>query len=233
MSIAKFFTFINCNDIMFIMKSLRGGYYLFKDRLKELREGLGLTQAELAEKLSIGRASVSNYELGTRTPDIETLRVISNFFNVTSDYLVGNSTYKTVDEAYRFKAMEIGDKIEKYNNQSLKSIFEYVVLPIAADIRGQEISNELKLYESLYKKIALIYAISVICSVKDKEKHELLKEYFIAYSGVKSDINIIIDEIAINYINKYFDKEGKAKIDVDLLKLCSQILRGTKEDIEL
>lgn len=206
---------------------------MFKDRLKELREGLDLTQAELAEKLSIGRASVSNYELGTRTPDIETLKVISNFFNVTTDYLVGNSTYKTVDEAYRFKAMELGDKIDKYNNQLLKNIFEYVVLPIEVDIKEQEISNELKLYESLYKKITLIYAISVVCSVKDKEKHELLKEYFKAYSGIKSDINIIIDEIAINYINRFFDKEEKTKIDADSLKLCRHILRDNKADIEL
>lgn len=63
----------------------------FKDRLKELRAESGLTQKELAAKLSITRSAYSLYELGTREPSIVVLIDMAKFFEVTLDYLVGIS----------------------------------------------------------------------------------------------------------------------------------------------
>lgn len=62
--------------------------------LKELRENKGLTQSELAEMLSVSPSSIGMYEQGRREPDSETLRKISSFFDVTIDYLLGNSKQK-------------------------------------------------------------------------------------------------------------------------------------------
>ena len=62
--------------------------------LKELRESKGLTQSELAKLLSVSPSSIGMYEQGRREPDSETLRRISSFFNVTIDYLLGNSKQK-------------------------------------------------------------------------------------------------------------------------------------------
>lgn len=62
---------------------------IFANRLKELREKIGLNQKECAEKLNISRGSISFYENGERLPDIETIYNMSNFFNVSADYLVG------------------------------------------------------------------------------------------------------------------------------------------------
>ncbi|EJP6473818.1 helix-turn-helix transcriptional regulator [Clostridium botulinum] len=76
---------------------------MFKERLKELREYKGLTQSQLSEKLKIGRASVSNYELGARTPDIDVLVKISEYFNVTTDYLTGRSDFKNIEEELQHK----------------------------------------------------------------------------------------------------------------------------------
>lgn len=62
--------------------------------LKELRENKGLTQSELAKILSVSPSSIGMYEQGRREPDSETLRKLSSFFNVTIDYLLGNSNQK-------------------------------------------------------------------------------------------------------------------------------------------
>ncbi len=59
-------------------------------RLKELRIGRGLTQTELGDIISVTKASICCYEKGTRTPTIENLIDLVNFFGVSSDYLMGN-----------------------------------------------------------------------------------------------------------------------------------------------
>ena len=40
----------------------------FKERLREKRQEAGLTQAELAKKVSVTARTIQNYELGTRKP---------------------------------------------------------------------------------------------------------------------------------------------------------------------
>ena len=59
-----------------------------KDKLIKLRKDNNLTQDELAEKLYVSRQTVSNWENGKFYPDIETLILISNTFNVSLDDLL-------------------------------------------------------------------------------------------------------------------------------------------------
>lgn len=70
---------------------------IFANRLKELREKIGLNQKECAEKLNISRGSISFYENGERLPDIETIYNMATFFDVSADYLVGLTDVKTAD----------------------------------------------------------------------------------------------------------------------------------------
>ena len=63
----------------------------FRDRLKILREKRGMSQQHLADELGISRSAVGNYELGSREPDLETLELIADYFNVDMDYLIGKS----------------------------------------------------------------------------------------------------------------------------------------------
>ena len=67
----------------------------FKNVLKKLRQVKCLTQDELAERLGINRSRLSNYELGQREPDFETLELIADFFNIDIDYLLGRSNKTT------------------------------------------------------------------------------------------------------------------------------------------
>lgn len=50
------------------------------ETLKELRHHCGFTQKQLSEQLHISRQAYSNYENGTRLPDLETACVIADYF---------------------------------------------------------------------------------------------------------------------------------------------------------
>lgn len=61
---------------------------IFSEKLQLLRKNKGLTQEELAEKLSVSRQAVAKWEAGQVYPDIFNLIQISNLMNVSVDYLV-------------------------------------------------------------------------------------------------------------------------------------------------
>ena len=60
----------------------------FNERLIELRKREGLSQEDLGYKLNVTRQTVSKWELGITTPEMEKLVEISKLFNVTVDELI-------------------------------------------------------------------------------------------------------------------------------------------------
>ncbi|MGP4073821.1 helix-turn-helix domain-containing protein [Piscibacillus sp. B03] len=60
-------------------------------RLKRLRKEKKLTQAELGEIINVSKVSISGYESGDRTPDTDNLRRMADYFEVTTDYLLGRT----------------------------------------------------------------------------------------------------------------------------------------------
>ncbi|MFY0742124.1 helix-turn-helix transcriptional regulator [Solibacillus silvestris] len=63
----------------------------FGTRLTTLRKQKKLLQADLAKKIGIARATYGAYEQGTRQPDFDTLEKIADFFEVSTDYLLGRT----------------------------------------------------------------------------------------------------------------------------------------------
>ena len=63
------------------------------ENIKNLRISKGLTQSELALLLSVTPQSVSRWEKGQAYPDIETLPLIANIFDVSYDELMGAPHY--------------------------------------------------------------------------------------------------------------------------------------------
>ncbi len=57
--------------------------------LKLIREELGISQKELAEKLNVSPTNIYNYEKGRTQPSIEWIIKIADALNVTTDYLLG------------------------------------------------------------------------------------------------------------------------------------------------
>lgn len=62
---------------------------MFGRRLANLRKLKGLTQEELADRLSLTRSTYAQYEIGRREPDFKTILKLADFFNISVDYILG------------------------------------------------------------------------------------------------------------------------------------------------
>lgn len=72
-------------------------YCDFGERLKQLRKSQGLTQTELGMRVGLSKAVVSKYENGIGFPSFDVLIRISNYFGITTDYLLGVAKRRTLD----------------------------------------------------------------------------------------------------------------------------------------
>ena len=63
----------------------------FSERLRELRREKKVTQAKMADFLGIKLRSYQNYEGSSRRPDYEGLVALADYFDVTTDYLLGRT----------------------------------------------------------------------------------------------------------------------------------------------
>lgn len=66
------------------------------ERLKQLRKEHKLTQTDLGNKINVTKVSISGYENGNRSPDTETLTRLADYFDVSTDYLLGRSDVRTM-----------------------------------------------------------------------------------------------------------------------------------------
>lgn len=79
---------------------------LLNEKLKKLRKMNNLTQEGLAEKLNVSRQAITKWESGEGIPDIENLRQISEFFNVTIDELIKEEKNIEVKEENLYSYIE-------------------------------------------------------------------------------------------------------------------------------
>lgn len=61
----------------------------FGQRLKQLMDDRNITQRQLSKELNIAASTLNGYVNDHREPDFLTLSLISHYFNVSTDYLLG------------------------------------------------------------------------------------------------------------------------------------------------
>ena len=61
--------------------------------LKIIRKQKKLNQLKVALDLNISREALSHYENGKRSPDIQMLRKLSHYFNVSIDFLINGKEF--------------------------------------------------------------------------------------------------------------------------------------------
>ncbi len=68
-------------------------------KLTRLRKKKGLTQMEVAEKLYVSRQAISRWEVGAAVPSTDNLRVLSDLYETTVDYLLDDEAEEYVAPA--------------------------------------------------------------------------------------------------------------------------------------
>ena len=72
--------------------------FMFSERLKTLRKEAKLTQIEMAKQFGTSQPSYQAWESGKRNPNGESLKKIADFFNVSTDYLLGKTDIKNASD---------------------------------------------------------------------------------------------------------------------------------------
>ena len=103
----------------------------FSERLKSLRLEAGLTQKEIAEQLGISQQGYAYWERGTKKPTQDRLTLLSNYFDVSVDYLLGKSDFKHGDDQFegvqilfRNKTKNMTDKQKEEFRKELEKFME-------------------------------------------------------------------------------------------------------------
>ena len=64
---------------------------MLKNRIKELRDAAEISQAKLGAVLNLTQQAIAKWEKGIAEPDSENIGRLADYFNVTTDYLLGKS----------------------------------------------------------------------------------------------------------------------------------------------
>ena len=98
-------------------------------KLKTLRKGRKLTQQELSERLGLSRATISNYEVGRRSPHLSDLRRFAEFYGVGLDYFGVTTENESFELLSRAKNIFLNSDIPKEERERLyREILQMMIL---------------------------------------------------------------------------------------------------------
>ena len=100
---------------------------ILSERLAEARLQKGYTQQQIAEFLGCNRATVTNYENGKRTPDIDTIVKLTKLYEVSADYLLGLAKQPTTEPPSQGQAVSEDNSCtnsERYNVRTLCELLD-------------------------------------------------------------------------------------------------------------
>lgn len=89
----------------------------FSERLRTLRAINNISQSALSKKLNITRATINAWEMGISYPNAQSLVLLSEYFCVTVDYLLGINGIETIDIS----------KLNRYEQEMISEMVRYLV----------------------------------------------------------------------------------------------------------
>lgn len=104
---------------------------LFGDKLRMIRKGCHLTQADLAQKVGISTSTIGMYEQNRREPNFKILRKICNILAVQTDDLIGNQkntidliefSKKFIETVNKSDLLIEGNKVSQFETQTSRKI---------------------------------------------------------------------------------------------------------------
>lgn len=108
-------------------------------KIKELREKKGLTQQQLAEKLDMPLPTYRSYETGAREPTIDFLIILSDFYDITTDYLLD---HQLKSEPLNDNDIDHAKKYHSLDTHGKK------VVDVVTDIELERVSEKPKMIRS-------------------------------------------------------------------------------------
>ena len=166
---------------------------MLEKRIAELRKDKQISQEQLADILNTSRQAVSKWERGESLPDIDKLKDLATYFDVSIDYLLG----------YDIKSISVNKFIERIDKCVEESSFD-----ISIDDVKLMITKNPNNYDLLVKVISYIGGYLIFN--RDKEVKKLLIEYCergIAIYQKDNIAKVTISDLQKGIINIYISQE--------------------------
>ena len=112
------------------------------EKIKEARKQCGLSQEQLAEKMSVSRSAIAKWETDKGLPDIDNLKALAVFLNVSVDYLLDDG--ERIDELVTREAYDLAS----YGKGSKKKKKDRVIREKFSDAEIHTLLGNLKLTKS-------------------------------------------------------------------------------------
>ena len=88
---------------------------MISDKIRELREQAGYSQAQLAKRLNVTRSSVNAWEMGISMPTTQYVIAMSKLVHVSADYILGIQNAKSISlDGYTEREITIIRDLLKY-----------------------------------------------------------------------------------------------------------------------
>lgn len=127
------------------------------DRIRSLRERENISREDFAQKIGVTYAALSKYETGSRAPDFDTLIKIADYFDVTTDYLLGRSEKKVEskkESLFPFDVVGISQ-----NDFENLSAYQQEVLQWAASESGPNFMNRSENVLDMMEQLEIAYEV--------------------------------------------------------------------------
>lgn len=196
-------------------------------RIKQLRENKGLTQKELAEKLTVKRETVNQWENGTRDLKTEYTIKLANFFEVTCDEILRGVKAENVsinkDLGLSDSAIEILNILKSMNIDDVLNVINFLIETLYFELKHEDIEIE--------ENSSLLFAIYLYLTLQNENNFE----FSLTYNG-----NISINGAVLGTNNNkthYLDLlpttvtiDKNSIIDNVLFTRVQEALKRSKED---
>lgn len=94
------------------------------ERIARLREQRGMSQPQLAKELNVATSTIGMWETGKRGLKDESLRILADFFNVSTDYLLGRTDDK--DKGPTLVAAHLDDDLTEEQLDEVKNFIDFI-----------------------------------------------------------------------------------------------------------
>lgn len=130
---------------------------MLSKRLKFEREKLKISQKELSKKLNVSQQTIGSWEIGRTEPSHDNLQKLSKLFQVSTDYLLGHSDIRNLEEELSAKDKK---EIDKELNKLVKKLEEQDGLmfdgepldDMSKELLLQALENSIKIAKTANKK---------------------------------------------------------------------------------
>lgn len=117
-------------------------------KIKKLREEKGIRQEDIGKLFNVSKSAVSQWENDIRTPDMGIIIKLADFFDVSTDYLLGRTNDPSLSDTQHVnddEALEYLDELHK--RPEMKTLFE-----VGRKATKEDIETAITVIEALKKK---------------------------------------------------------------------------------